>query len=159
LNPQFDKAFLLMGRAYNRLSKPVEAMQAFEKARALNPACDQCRLDLAILLAASGDKARSTALLRELVVTNPRNADARYELGKLLGQQNKVDEAIGEFEQAVAVDDEHDGARYQLAALYRKRGQNEKAAQVLSTLRKRKEQQRKESEAKLLQNEAKSPER
>jgi tetratricopeptide (TPR) repeat protein len=159
LNPQFDKAFLLMGRAYSKMSKPSEAVQALEKAQALNPACDQCRLDLAILLAAAGDTARSTRLLRELVATDSRSAGAHYQLGKILSQQGNVNEAISELERALALDQEHDGARYQLAALYRKQGQTEKAVEVLSTLRKRKENRRNQSEENLLRKAEESRER
>lgn len=150
LNVQFDKAYLLMGRAWGRMSKPMEAVQALEKALLVNPVCSQCRLDLAILLAASGNPARSTRLLRELVAIDPGNAHAHYQLGKILSQQDKVDDAISELERALALDQEQDGARYQLAALYRKRGQSGKAAEVLSILRKRKESRRNESEANLL---------
>lgn len=145
-DPSFDKAFLLMGRAYNAMATPAEARRAFARAAALNSACDACQFEMALLARSSAESER---LLRATIAINPRHADAHYRLGKLLGGRNQTGGALRELERAVALDPDLDGAYYEIGALYRKRGEQQKAGEIFAALRARKEQRRAASEANL----------
>lgn len=140
---RFDKAFLLMGRAYGRLAKGAEATAALRQAASLDPACDACRFELALLASAS----ESERLLRETLAINPNHAGAHFRLGKLLGERKQTGEAVTELERAIALDPEMDSAYYQLGVLYRQKGEADKSREILAALRARKERRRAATEA------------
>jgi len=148
-NAQFDRALLLKGRAYARQSNPAEAARWLRKALAVNPACDYCRYELAVTLAAGPETGEAQALLRQVLRSNPRNANAHYQLGKLLAARGDSAGAIAELEAAVAADPNHDNAYYQLARLYAKQGEHAKAARALAAVKNIKAQRRDRAEAQL----------
>jgi tetratricopeptide (TPR) repeat protein len=75
-------------------------------------------LAYAYLLQSERDK--SLELLRAVVAADPDHADAQYQLGKILLEEGKIDEATRHLEQAERAAPEKDYVHYQLQAAYRK---------------------------------------
>jgi len=55
----------------------------------------------------------------EVVTAHPEHADAQYQFGKILMDENKVKEAISHLEAAVRLNPRTDYMHYQLQAAYR----------------------------------------
>ncbi len=66
------------------------------------------------------------------VTLNPEFPQARAELGKLLVKRGQVDEAIPHLEKAVALDPDNAAPAYVLAQAYRKRGEMDRARELLA---------------------------
>ena len=145
-NPDFDRAYLLMGRAYAAMGKAEPARKALRKGLALNPLCDVCRFELALL---AGSNQEAEKLFRSTLAINPKHADAHFRLGKLLAEESRDEEAKAELRAAIAQAPDQDAAYYQLAILYKKDGDSSKAQKLFDTLRQRKEQRRISAEANL----------
>ncbi len=149
MDPVFHKAYLLMGKAYTKMGNTAEAVKALRRASELDSSCDQCKLDLALMLLSSSEIIQAEELLREAIAINPRNAEAQYQLAKILSQQNRIEEAVEQSQRAVTIDSDHDGAQYLLAMLYRRQGNAEQSREILKALRERKERRRAKSQADL----------
>jgi tetratricopeptide (TPR) repeat protein len=149
LDAKFDRAALLKGRAYARLSNPGEATRWLRKSLAWNAGCDFCRYELATVLGGNGGDAEAEALLRQVLTTNPRNSAAHYRLGRILSARNDAAGAIAEFEAAIAADPDHDSAYYQLSRLYAAHGDAARAASARAAVKRIKEQRRAAAEARV----------
>jgi TolB-like protein/Flp pilus assembly protein TadD len=122
--------FIFRGRAaYWKPPSPenyTTAVSLFERALALNPASTEARSLLASALvdramnfptsAADGDIKRAEQLAMEAVTAAPRSALAHFARGQALRVQRRCEEAIPEYEAAVALDRNWAGA---LAAIGR----------------------------------------
>jgi TolB-like protein len=107
--------FILRGRA--ALLKPrthdtyTEAINLFEHAWALDPQSVEAQTRLADSLVGrvldqmtgSADLARSDRLVSQVLAASPRSADAHLVKGRVLQAQNRWEEAIPEFETALAL--------------------------------------------------------
>lgn len=142
LDSKFDRAALLKGRAYARLSRPQEAIEWFRRALALNAACEFCRYELATVLAAGNRLAEAEPLLREVVRATPSNASAQYELGKLLEARRDTAGAIAALEAAVAANPDQDNAWYLLGRIYLRQGDRPRADRALAAVKRIKQQRR-----------------
>lgn len=139
----FSQAYLLLGRAYGRLSDTASAASALQTSVKLQPACAACWFELAQV---TQPPAEAEQFYRRVIALNPRHAASHYQLGKLLASRDETPAAIEALEEAIALDPEQDGAYYQLGGLYRKIGEPEKAKQILAELRARKERKRAEAQ-------------
>jgi adenylate cyclase len=109
--------YILRGRA--ALLKPrtrdtyTEAINLFERALVLDPQSVEAQTRLADSLvgrvldqgtsSAAADLARSDGLVGQVLAASPRSADAHLVKGRLLQAQNRWEEAIPEFETALAL--------------------------------------------------------
>jgi len=66
-----------------------------------------------------------------LVQLEPQNPARRYQLGVLLANNNRFDEAVAAFESAIALDAQYANARYYLALVHIERGETEEALRQL----------------------------
>lgn len=86
--------------------------------------------------------------LQQVVVSHPNYASARISLGKLYLQSGRIPEAVVQLEAAASLDSRNPAVYANLAAAYRRQGENDKATQALATLAQlNKEQVEKISEA------------
>ncbi len=74
-------------------------------------------------------------LLRALLRDEPRFADARYLLGKILLAEGAAEEAVGHLEAAAALAPADANIRYQLGQAYQKVGEIDRAARQFETFR------------------------
>jgi TolB-like protein/class 3 adenylate cyclase/Tfp pilus assembly protein PilF len=110
--------YILRGRA--ALSKPpsgnryAEAIGLFERALVLDPGSVEAQSLLASGLtarvldqvsdSAAADIARADRLVGQALAVSPRNPLAHYAKGSVLRAQNRLDEAIAEYETVIALD-------------------------------------------------------
>ena len=80
--------------------------------------------------------------LRHSVQLNPDISQSQELLGKLLAREAKFDEAATHLERAISLEPENVGALYQLAQVYSKNGQTERAKQLFAKVGKMKAEDR-----------------
>jgi len=82
-----------------------------------------------------GDLERAINIVSGIVQLEPQNPARRYQLGVLLASDDRLDEAVMAFEQAVALDAQYANARYFLALGYAEQGKPEAAIEQLTIVR------------------------
>jgi tetratricopeptide (TPR) repeat protein len=83
-----------------------------------------------------GDGLRTRQHLRqqmEIAATNPRDADAHYQLGLVYQQRRQYTEAIARFQKAIEIDPSEPDAQFQLGRIAREQGRFEDAIRYLKT--------------------------
>jgi tetratricopeptide (TPR) repeat protein len=102
----------------------------------------------AVALVRSGAEGASPAAteaveaLRASIKANPDFAPARAELGRLLLKREELDQAVSELEKAAALDPSGTAGLYALAQAYQRKGDREKAQQLLARVSRLNEQER-----------------
>jgi len=139
IDPKFDRAALLKGRSYEKLSKRGEAIEWLGRALKLNPACEYCRYELASTLIAENRLPEAEPLLRQVVATTPSNVSAQYELGKLLDARGETADALAALHAAVAADPDQDKAWYLLGRIYARKGDKVQAEHAMAAVKEIKE--------------------
>jgi tetratricopeptide (TPR) repeat protein len=139
LDPKFDRAALLKGRALGKLSRRPEAIEWLARALEINPGCEFCRYELAATLMAENRMSEAEPLLRQVVSTTPSNALAQYELGKLLDSRGNTAEALAALQAAVAASPDQDDAWYLLGRIYLRKGDKAQAERALAAVKEIKE--------------------
>jgi Tfp pilus assembly protein PilF len=82
-----------------------------------------------------GDGLRSRQHLRqqlELATTNPRDADAHYQLGLIYQERRQYTEAIARFLKAIEIDPSESGAQFQLGRIARQQSRFDDAIRFLT---------------------------
>lgn len=69
----------------------------------------------------------------EIATTNPRDADAHYQLGCIFEKRRQYSDAVSHFERAIEIDPKEADAHLQLGRIAREQGRFENAIQHLST--------------------------
>jgi len=69
----------------------------------------------------------------EIATTNPRDADAHYQLGLVYQQRRQHTEAIARFQKAIEIDPSEPDAQFQLGRIAREQGRFEDAIRYLKT--------------------------
>lgn len=83
-----------------------------------------------------GDGLRTRQHLRqqmEIATTNPRDADAHYQLGLIYQQRRQYTEAIARFQKAIEIDPTEADAQFQLGRIAREQGRFDDAIRLLKT--------------------------
>jgi len=96
-------AALARGNAFLGLGKGEEAKQAFEAARKLSPDHPDALIGLARHATLSRDVQLATRYADEATARNPANADAWQFKADLLRAQNKAEEALAAYEEALKI--------------------------------------------------------
>lgn len=113
---RFGEAAQAWRRAVETSTAPVEAQIAW-------------RLAWAKSLALAGDRESSRELLERILRVDPFDVEARYDLGVILMQLDRVELAIAEFERVVAAEPRHRDAHNNLGVLHHSRGESDRARQ------------------------------
>jgi tetratricopeptide (TPR) repeat protein len=69
----------------------------------------------------------------EIATTNPRDADAHYQLGLVYQKRRQYSEAVARFEKAIEIDPSESEAQFQLGRIAREQGRFEDAIRFLKT--------------------------
>jgi tetratricopeptide (TPR) repeat protein len=83
-----------------------------------------------------GDGLRSRQHLQqqlEIATTNPRDADAHYQLGLIYQKRRQYSEAVGRFQKAIEIDPAEPDAQFQLGRIAREQGRFDAAIRYLKT--------------------------
>src|SRR6185436_739004 len=135
LNSGFVKAYDNLGLCRERMGKSNEAIQQYQRSVKLNRDnkvhSPWPPLDLGILLVKSSRFVEAEVLYRESLQLDANFADAHYQLGVLMEQQNKTNEAMEELKRAGLLAPANPQSHYALARVYRRSGRKEEAKREL----------------------------
>ncbi len=124
------------GQSLIRLNRAEEAEREFRQELLLNPTDEVAKYHLAYVLIERKQRTdEALSLLREVVAARPDYADALYQLGKILIEQNVISEAIEHLENAARIEPNKDYIHYQLNIAYRRVGRTADADRELKLYR------------------------
>lgn len=129
LRPDYADGYINIGLTYIEWEKYSAARASLQKALTLTPNYARALYYMAIVERRSANPDAEIADLQMVVEEYPQSRDARRELGISYYQQHQYDEAIKQFETLQAIDPDDLAAHYNLAILYRRVGQKEKASE------------------------------
>jgi len=142
LDPASARSWDSLGLAFDMQGREQPALEAFEKAAALNReqphASPWPPHNLGYLLLRMDRLPEAEAALRESLRYNPALTISQYHLGRTLEKLGRTADAIDFFKQAVASDPLATDACYSLALLYRKLHRDADAQSAFAEYRRRK---------------------
>jgi Flp pilus assembly protein TadD len=102
-------------------------LKALEASLKQNPGHAPILVRMAQVSLQLGNRAQAIRHLQQAVEAEPRNRDARLELGKALFESDDVEGAIRETKRLLEVDPYNTDGLYNLGAIYANLGQNDRA--------------------------------
>ena len=127
LDPTVDQPYVFLGRmvdqAEDRLPKVIEAFSALAKT-APDHYMSNFLLGKSLILTDSG---RAEALLRKSIAENDRYWESHFELGLILEQQRKFEEAARELRRSIELNPGDPVPHYRLARVYDRLGKTDEA--------------------------------
>ncbi|MGA2611774.1 MAG: tetratricopeptide repeat protein, partial [Terriglobia bacterium] len=154
LNPSDPRPYLFLGKMYNvSVGKADEVAKRMKRFMETNP--DNALAYYYDALSSwkgtrgSGqgvDLAEIEALLRKSISLDPRLADAHLQLGVLLHDQHRDQEAVPEFQAAIRFKPDDPDAHYRLAQAYVRTGDKERGQEEFQLYDKLHKQQVNETE-------------
>ncbi len=115
---------------------PGEAIAAYRRALALDPAHPGAHVNLGRLLHEAGDAAAAEPHYAAALAARPEDATAAYNLGVALQDMGRLPEALLAYQRAVRIDPESADAHFNAAALAERLGRPAEALRHLRTYRK-----------------------
>ena len=128
--PDFAEAHFRLGEV--RLKGPATAIEALERATAIDPRHAPARRILGIAYGRVGRDEDAAAALQAAIAIDPRDVDARHELGSALLRLRSLDEAVEQLRNVVELDPLHAPARLALGNALIRLGQTERGHEMLA---------------------------
>jgi tetratricopeptide (TPR) repeat protein len=127
LDPNLDLAYVVLGQGYKEGGNWAQLMNTSQRLIEVNPGNSVGYYYKALALQASptlnGDEEEIENLLRKSSELNDSDPEPRYELARMLIRQGKKDDALRALERIIQSWPNFGPAYYQLARLYRERGE------------------------------------
>ena len=101
----------VLGAAYTRVGRSAEALHEFETAIRIDGSNVNARYNLVYALARAGRTGEAVTNLQQVSAAFPKDAALHNVWGELLLRENKSDEAVAQFDQALQLDPKLDVAR------------------------------------------------
>jgi len=120
--PEDAELFFALGNVYYDQVVPDQARQNFEKAIALDPKMEKARVNLAMLIAESGEADSAKTILEGVVARDPKNAKALVNLGVIFYEAKDVDTAVKYYSKALAVEPGNLEGHYNLGMAFAESG-------------------------------------
>jgi tetratricopeptide (TPR) repeat protein len=98
-----SEAHRMLGVAYWLSAELERSIEHLEQAVRLSPKDERARLMLGRVLEENGNTERAERLLVETAAAIPSSARARFRLGRLYAGANRIEDAVREYEAAIAV--------------------------------------------------------
>jgi len=135
LEPTLELAYVVLGQCYKEAADWGHLLSVSEQLMRVNPRNSASYYFKALALQSSKDTedAQIEYLLAKSLELNHSEPEPHYELAKLLARQGKRDESVQALETIVQSWPEFGPAYYQLARLYRERGELEKSKTAQAT--------------------------
>jgi tetratricopeptide (TPR) repeat protein len=140
LDPQMKDAHYNLGVLLLKQQHLSQAEDEFRAELLRNPENQLARFDLAVDLLRRNQKTAGIAELRKVLTVKPNDPDANYELGKALLDDGPVDAALPYLESAVRYGRNKVYGHYLLGRAYLKAGQQAKAAEQFSEVKRLRKQ-------------------
>ena len=116
-------AQMRLGMELERAGKLKEAVEAHEKALAIDPNVVQAHVNLISLYGRLGEYDKAQQHFREAVRREPNNPEAHYDFGVLLFERSEYNQAGIEFQKTINIDPRHAEALHNLGYILEQRGQ------------------------------------
>ena len=117
--PRSGLAHLNRGRYLHDNDRIEESRREYDTALSVDPAQTVVRNNLAVLFLSSGDFKRAEPLLRSELALNPAYVRAWYNLGLVLRELNRLEEAAAAWERALQLEPDNIDAIGELWVAYR----------------------------------------
>lgn len=127
LVPSLTGCWCNLGNAYVQTGRAQEAINFYLQALKLNPSHWPSRTNLVQALVTSKNYLMAKALLLELTGERPDDARLFQELGKVCHELNEIDDALGHFERAIALNPVDAESLYWIAAIKQAQGHDDQA--------------------------------
>ncbi|TKB28164.1 tetratricopeptide repeat protein [Desulfopila sp. IMCC35006] len=111
-----------------------EALEAYEKALICDQDAEYVKEKVPVLLLKMGEFDKATDWLAQAIIDNPDNITYRLLLASLYIQQEKVEEAIVQYNKVLEKDPTNEGVHLRLALLYTHSGDYQKAEEIFQKL-------------------------
>ena len=133
LSPMTAEPHYNMGLVYLKQGDLPRALKAFKRATTINTEWGEAYTGLGEVYLKQGDFGQALRAYKQATRLNPNgNPSAILGLGKVYTKQERWDEAITAVEKAIEIQADNTEAHYQLAQIYIKRGEKEKAAAAMA---------------------------
>ena len=119
-----------LGNVYQLQGRLDEAIDAYERAAALQPDYAEAMHSLGVAWLKRGDPAKAAAWFERAVALRPDDAEAHYNLGLSCQSAGRPEAAIRHYERAVALRPSYAEAYYNLGNVYRDRGMTSAAVKA-----------------------------
>jgi len=156
LAPEKDLAYVGLGIAYMQKSNLPQALEVLRRRTREKPNDYVLQYLLGEALIRHGlspggpDMAEAQTALEQSVRLNPSFSRSRIDLGKILLKQNRLEEAIKQLEVGRQLDPNDKAVYSQLAAAYRRKGDDQQTSAMLNMVTKLNDEQREREKRKLL---------
>jgi Tfp pilus assembly protein PilF len=134
-DPKFAIARLNLGIALLSQQKLEPAREALEEAIRLLPRDPYAWYNLGLVYKDTGEPQKGVEAFQHVTQLSPE-ADAHYFLGYLYTQLQRYDEAISEFQKAIAAFPYHASSEFGIARAYQRKGDSDSARQHLARFQK-----------------------
>ena len=132
LSPMTAEPHYNMGLVYLKQGDLPRALKAFKRATTINTEWGEAYTGLGEVYLKQGDFGQAIHAYKQATRLNlNKNPSAILGLGKVYAKQERWDEAITAVEKAIEIQVDNTEAHYQLAQIYIKRGEKEKAAAAM----------------------------
>jgi len=135
LRPDYADGYTNIGLTNISWEKFGSARTAIETALKINPNSARAMFYHALLERRDGHFDAEIAEMKKVVQKFPQSRDARRELGVSCYQQDKLQDAMEQFEALQAIDPDDIAAHYNLSLVYRRMGMKDKAKEQLALFR------------------------
>jgi Flp pilus assembly protein TadD len=135
LRPDYVDGYTNIGLTNISWEKFGSARSAIETALRMSPDNARATYYHALLERRDGHFDAEIADMKKVVEQFPQSRDARRELGVSCYQQDKLQEALEQFEALQAIDPDDIAAHYNLSLIYRRMGMKDKAKEQLAFFR------------------------
>ncbi len=135
LRPDYADGYTNIAVANLSWEKFGSAAAAIDTALKVSPENIRATYYHALVERRNGQTAAEIADLQKVVAKYPQSRDARRDLGIELYQQDRLKEAMEQFEALQAIDPDDIAAHYNLSLVYRRMGMKEKALEQLAYFR------------------------
>jgi len=134
LHPGYVEAWNNLGVACRILGEPEHSVEACNMALKVNMNCSKTRENMAIALLELGcrrlqqkEMKKASALLKQALTYNSKNADIYFNLGVMYAEQQKWDRAKANYELAAHFDPSHINTHNNLGVIHRRQGNHDAA--------------------------------
>ena len=121
-HPDDANLFFEIGNLYYDEAMPSEAKCSYEKALAIDPKMNSARVNLAMLLAESGEIDSAKVLLEEAIAVDPKDAKAYNNLGTIHYTEKDIDRAVKYYTKGIELEPTNVEARYNLGLAFAESG-------------------------------------